>query len=185
MEDTEIIDLLFKRDQSAVAELCGKYCRLLKKLSLNILDSASDAEECVNDTLLALWNSIPPNNPDDLRAYSCRIVRNLSLKRLEFNLAKKRSRNSSVSFDSEIALMIPDSVSLEEFRRIDLKIAIDRFLEDVDPTARAVFVKRYFMFERISEISEDTGFSQSKIKSMLSRTRDRLRKYLEQEGETL
>ena len=182
MDDREIISLFFGRDPLAVSELSGKYGRLLKQLSMRILGSDSDADECVNDALLALWNSIPPNRPDDVRAYACRIVRNLSLKRLKFNLAKKRSQNASVPFDGEFAEMLPDSLSQDDFQKIDLKIAINGFLELLRPDERAIFIRRYFMFDQISEISAATGFSQSKIKSTLSRTREKLRKYLGQEG---
>ena len=99
MEDTKIIDLFFLRSETAVTELEQKYGTACKSLAFHILNSKEDAEECVNDAYLALWNNIPPNRPNPLRAYLCQIVRNLSIKKYKANTAKKRNSFYDMSLE--------------------------------------------------------------------------------------
>ena len=184
MEDKKIVSLFLVRDEQAVAAANDKYGKLLYGISSKILCSPSDAEECLNDSLLALWNSIPPNEPDDLRAYACRIARNLSLKRLSYNLAEKRSQNAGIPL-SELEAILPDDTALEALKSVDLSLVIDSFIKTQSPEMRAVFVRRYFFFDSVGEIAGDIGISESKVKSMLFRMRNKLKKYLNMKGSAL
>ena len=184
MEDEKIVSMFLLRDEQAVAAANDKYGKLLCGIASRILDSQSDAEECLNDSLLALWNSIPPNQPDDLRSYACKIIRNLSLKRLSYNLAEKRSQNAGVPL-TELEAVLPDESALEALRRVDLSIVVDEFLKTQPPEARAVFIRRYFFFDSVGEIARSIGISESKVKSALFRTRNKLKKCLDMKGSAL
>ena len=153
------------------------------KISQNILNNFSDSEENVNDTYLKAWNSIPPTRPKILSAYLGRIARNLALNRYKARHAEKRAGDEfSVSLD-ELSQCTPSGVSVEDEVQIKkLGQTINRFLSEQKEDVRAVFVCRYFNCDSIEEISAKSGFSQSKIKSILMRTRMKLRLYLEKEG---
>ena len=153
------------------------------KISQNILNNFSDSEENVNDTYLKAWNSIPPTRPKILSAYLGRIARNLALNRYKARHAEKRTGDEfSVSLD-ELSQCTPSGVSVEDEVQIKkLGQTINRFLSEQKEDVRAVFVCRYFNCDSIEEISAKSGFSQSKIKSILMRTRMKLRLYLEKEG---
>ncbi len=177
MEDESIITLFFERDERAVAETDKKYRGLCLGISKRIVGSDCDAEECFSDALMALWRSVPPERPENLRAYLCRIVRNLSLTRLDYNLAKKRNSGAEVSL-TEFEEFLPDGAARDALDRVDLSALFDAFLSTLAPEQRKVFVKRYFFYETIAEISEEFGMSGSKVKSMLLRTRKKLKAYL-------
>ena len=153
------------------------------KISQNILNNFSDSEENVNDTYLKAWNSIPPTRPKILSAYLGRIARNLALNRYKARHAEKRAGDEfSVSLD-ELSQCTPSGVSVENEVQIKkLGQTINRFLSEQKEDVRAVFVCRYFNCDSIEEISSKSGFSQSKIKSILMRTRMKLRLCLEKEG---
>lgn len=181
--DEKIIDLFFERDDSAVSEIQAKYGKLCFSVAMNILGDREDAEECVNDTYLGAWNSIPPNRPKALSAYLIKITRNLSLKRLRFNRAEKRGGGeSALSFD-ELSECIPDgSDALARIEESELSKHISDFLRSIPETDRRIFVLRYFYCDSIEEISKRFGFGESKVKMKLSRTRSKLRKYLTERG---
>ena len=184
MEDERIIGLYFARDEKAVEATEEKYGRLLKKISLNILGSSEDAAECLNDTLLRLWQKIPPERPDDLKIYACRIIRNASLDMLKRRLAKKRSPDVEVPLD-ELEGSLADISSGREFDRSEFSMILDRFLRELRPESRVVFLKRYFFFDSEPQIAADLGISESKVKSLLHRARIRFRKYLHSTEEDL
>ena len=184
MEDEKIIGLYFARDELAITETQKKYGTLLFGIAKRILGADIDAEECLNDALLGTWNSIPPAAPDNLRAYVCKIVRNLSIKRLDYNLAEKRSVNSELSLD-ELEAVLPDGAALEELERIDLSILLDGFLRTLTTETRAVFVRRYFFFDSIPDIAADLGLSKSNVKTSLWRTRNKFKEYLQEKGSGL
>ena len=184
LEDEKIVGLYFARDELAITETQKKYGTLLFGIAKRILGADIDAEECLNDALLGTWNSIPPAEPDNLRAYVCKIVRNLSVKRLNYNLAEKRSVNSEVSLD-ELEAVLPDGAALEELERIDLSIILDSFLRTLSPETRAVFVRRYFFFDSISDIAADLGLSKGSVKTSLWRTRSKFKEYLQEKGSGL
>ena len=181
MNDVEIIGLFFDRNEEAISETERKYGRLCMSVANRILDSAEDSEECVNDTFLRLWNSIPPAEPKSLKGYICKITRNLALKRVQYNKCQKRSSELSVSL-SELEEILPDdrvstSVDDEEIGR-----AINDFLAKQKPIVRKVFVLKYVYFYTQKEIAERFSFSEDKVNSMLFRTRKKLRDYLIEEG---
>ncbi len=177
MEDREIIRLLFKRSEGAISALSQKYGALCFQIADGILNDRQDAEECVNDAWLGAWNSIPPQTPDPLRAYICRIARNCALKRLRANSALKRGSRFEVSL-SELEDCIPGSPLDEQLSAGELSAQINAFLAELSRDDRVMFVKRYWFAETITEIADGFGISESNASVRLSRIRGRLRKYL-------
>ena len=181
VEDLQIIELYFSRDEQAITETDRKYGKLCRSIIYNILISPEDTEECVNDTYLGTWNSIPPARPTNFSAFVCRIVRNLSLKRLEYNKAMKRDPEVYVSY-SELENVIADDEIDPFITDEHLGKIISRFLRAEKEEARNVFLRRYWFFDPIGTIAEKYGFSESKVKNMLYHSRNRLREYLRKEG---
>lgn len=180
MEDAELIALYLARDEQAIRETEQKYGKLCFRLAHNVLGNNEDAEECVNDAYLGVWNRIPPTRPADFTAFLCKIVRNLSLKKLDFNLAEKRNRELTVSL-SELEALLPDGCA-PEWECEDLGRLLSDFLRQETEDARRVFLRRYYFFDSVGEIARRYSFSESKVKSMLFHTRNRLRRYLRKEG---
>jgi RNA polymerase sigma-70 factor (ECF subfamily) len=181
MDDVLIIELYFDRKEQAISETHEKYGRLCRGIAYNILNNDEDAEECVNDTYLGVWNAIPPTRPNNFMAFICKITRNLSLKRLEAQTRQKRSVALTVSF-SELEEILPDdaidaSASDENVGRL-----ISDFLRGEKADIRKVFVRRYYFFDSVSDIAKHYSFSESKVKNMLYRTRNKLKDYLIKEG---
>lgn len=180
MDDRQIIDLYFARSERAIKETEKKYGKLCMRIARNILGSETDTEECVNDTYLCVWNTIPPQRPNNFMAFISKITRNISLKRLRFDNAVKRSALTVVSL-SEIENVIPD-FRFSNMGDEQLGKLISDFLRTEKPDARNVFIRKYWFFDTISEIADRYAFSESKVKSMLYHTRNRLRDYLNKEG---
>ncbi len=181
MEDVQIIKLYFARDEKAIQETEHKYGRLCFRIAHNILYNIEDSEECVNDTYLGAWNTIPPKNPKNFMAFLCKITRNLSLKRLDYHMAQKRNPELLASFD-ELEAVLPDRQIEARVRDEDIGAAISRFLKTESADSRNVFLRKYWFCDSIKTISRQYSFSEGKVKSMLHRTRKRLKKYLEKEG---
>jgi RNA polymerase sigma-70 factor (ECF subfamily) len=181
MDDRQIVELFFARSEEAIRETDAKYGRLCYRIAQNILGRDADAEECVNDAYLCLWNAIPPQKPDDLAAYICKIVRNVSLKRLRFNSAMKRNIRAEVSLN-ELESILPDSMTGSEMDDRQLGKVISAFLWRESESSRNVFIRKYFFFDSVHEIAERYSYSESKVKSMLFHTRRRLQNYLLKEG---
>ena len=181
MEDTQIIELYFARDPQAIRETGQKYGRLCFSVAHNILHSAEDSEECVNDTYLGAWNAIPPKKPNRLMAFLCKITRNLSLKRLDYNTAQKRSPDLLVSFE-ELESVLSDDAIQPQISDEDIAGAISRFLQSESPESRTVFLRRYWFCDSIKSIAQRYSFRESKVKSILYRSRTRLKDYLVKEG---
>ena len=181
MDDLAIIELYFERDEKAIRETGIKYGRLCFSISVNILGDDRDAEECVNDTYLSMWNQIPPIRPHNLMAFICQITRNLSLKRLYYNQAKKRNPESLISL-AELEDILPDSRIKPNIENSEISKQISEFLSQEKPDIRAVFIRRYWFFDSISEIAARYSFSESKVKNMLYHSRNKLKKYLKKEG---
>lgn len=180
MDDTQIIKMLFERNEKAITELEEKYGKVCSKIAFNIVGNDMDADECENDTYLAVWNQIPPDCPENLYAYVCRITRNLSLKRLRFNLAAKRSPLSVIPI-SEIEDFLPDETQTEA-ENIRIGEILNDFLRNEREDSRNVFIRKYWFFDSISDISLRYSFSESKVKSMLFHARKRLAEKLKKEG---
>ncbi len=179
-EDGEIIDLFFKRSQNAISALEEKYGRLLFQVSYNILNNPEDASECVNDTYLGVWNTIPPTKPESLIHYVCSIARNISLTRFR-NAHAKRRDGLFVALE-ELENCIPDQSLEEQVALRQLGQAIDAFLDTLDQKSRLAFIYRYWMGDSVKRISEVLGMSVNNVSIRLSRTRKKLKKYLEEEG---
>lgn len=183
MEDSAIIGLYWKRDDSAILHTQEKYGAYCLKISQNILDNLSDSEENVADTYLKLWNSIPPERPKHFSAYLGKIARNLAINRYKAKYAQKRLSNEFSASLDELDVCTPSNINVEDEVQIkELGRLISDFLYEQKEEVRAVFVCRYFDCDSVETIAEKFGFSQSKVKSVLMRTRAKLRQYLEQEG---
>lgn len=178
MEDSAIVDLYFARDEAAIAESAARYQRYLEQISYNILSDRQDAEECVNDTWLRAWGCIPPHRPENLGTFLGKITRNLALDRYKAKTAEKRRPGEYAMSLDELAEVLPDTEAEEQH----LGEVISAFLREQPEVHRKVFVCRYFYSESITDIGERFGYSEAKIKSMLFRTRKRLKTYLEEEG---
>ena len=181
MEDSKIIALYIARDEQAIRETEAKYGRLCFRVANNILANDADAEECVNDGYLGVWNRIPPTRPVHFSAFLCRIVRNLSLKKLAYLSAEKRASNAALSFE-ELEQVLPDHCVASDAGEQRLGQLISDFLRAEKADARNVFLRKYWFFDSVSDIAARYGFSESKVKSMLLRTRNRLKDYLTKEG---
>ena len=179
MDDRSIIALYFARDERAIAETEQKYGKLCLRLACNIVGNEQDAEECVNDAYAGLWNAIPPADPEDLCAFACRVVRNVSLKRLRALTRQKCSRDMTVSF-SELEEILSDEAV--DGREGEIGAAISAFLRTQSEQVRGVFIRKYYFFDSVADIAKRYGFSQSKVKSMLYHTREKLKEYLTKEG---
>ena len=183
MDDSEIVELYWQRDEQAIKETADKYGGYCLKISLNILEDMSDSEENVNDTYLQAWSSIPPNRPKSLKAFVARIARNLALNRYKAEHTQKRRGSAfAVSLD-ELDVCTPSKVTVEDEAGLSqLSQCISEFLYQQSPDARGIFVCRYFYCESIEDIANRFGFSHSKIKSTLMRTRAKLKSHLQKEG---
>ena len=175
MEDTAIIRLFYERSQQAITELSQKYGKLCQSLSRRILNNDEDAKECVNDTCLGVWNSIP---------YVCRITRNLSVKRLRHNMAAKRNSYYDVSL-AELEECIPAAQEQEPWKEQEVTKVLERFLRELDTGSRVMFVKRYWYAESVAQIAETFGMKENSVSVKLMRLRKKLRKKLEKEGVVL
>lgn len=182
MEDIAIIELFWERSQQAIVETADKYGRRLHSLSMNILHDKEDAEECVNDTYHATWNTLPPERPVHFFAYLARLTRNFSFGKYDHHHAKKRTA-TVVELSAELENCIPAPNDLD--RRMEseeIGRVISDFLRAQSQEMRKVFVRRYWYMDPIQDISRAYGMSESKVKSMLFRMRNKLRGYLEKEG---
>ncbi len=181
MEDNRIIELYEDRDESAIFETEKKYSRLIHRIAKNIVGNESDAEECVNDTYLSIWNAIPPEKPRIFAAFAAKIARNTALKKLEYNLAKKRTAGDIISL-SDLDEVIGDNDPINNMEDIEVGALITEFLKGEREEARNVFLRKYFFFDSIEDIAIKYGFSASKVKSMLFHTRNKLKIFLENKG---
>ena len=183
MDDKRIIDLYFARDELAIDETRVKYGKLLEHIALNILNSHEDSEECVNDTYMKAWQSMPPTRPNILSAFLCKITRNLSINRYIQNRARRKGLSADAVFE-EIAECIPDT-SGPISDTIALRDAINGFLARLPETARKIFVKRYFYMMSVKEIALEFKITANYVKVSLLRTREKFKEHLEKAGITL
>jgi len=182
LEDSLIIGLFYERREQALEELDNKYGHAVKKTASNILSNRLDVEECINDTYLGCWNSIPPQNPNPLVSYVCRIARNLAVNRYHANRAETRNGNYDLILD-ELEESIPSHMDVEsETEAKEMAFMINRFLADLSQEDRVMFVRRYFYADTIAELAEQTGDSANRISVRLFRLREKLKKALAKEG---
>lgn len=180
MEDETIIALYFARDPDAIERTGEKYGERLLGLSRRLLVILQDAEECVNDTYLGAWNSIPPQRPVYFFAYLAKLCRNLACNRLDRRNAKKRQAEI-VELTAELALCVPDPAAEREREAAELAESLNAFLRTLPKETRQIFLRRYWYAESVREIAERFGFGESRVKTLLFRTRQKLREYLDKE----
>ena len=182
MEDAAIVELYWDRDQRAITASDEKYGGLCRSLSHNILASREDAEECVNDTWHRAWDTMPPQRPSSLRAYLCRIVRNLSIDRWRAARSQKRGEGLG-QLVLELEDCVPAGPSAEEaWEARETAAAVDRWLDALAQTDRMLFVRRYWYGERVDQLAARFGYTPNGAAQRLRRLRDGLRRALEQEG---
>ena len=182
MKDHEIIALFFERSERAITELINKYGAAIKNVTSNILKDAQDAEEAANDTYLTVWNRIPPTRPKYLGAYSCRIARNLSLKRFYANTAEKRNSYYDVALD-ELEETIPALSTVESaYDAKELTRYLNEYLKNLSREDRYLFMRRYWYGDKVSDIAEKLNITSHKASVRLFRLRQKLQNYLQKEG---
>lgn len=186
MTDEQIIERFFERDESAISETDKKYGAYCMKISQNILCDTLDCEENVSDTYLKLWQSIPPEKPKIFKAYIARIARNLALNKLSKSHAAKRAADEFALSLDEVDICTPSNINVEDTAAVrELSERISVFLHSESEASRRIFVCRYFYCESVKEIADRFSYSQSRVKSSLMRTRERLAAFLEKEGYSL
>jgi len=181
VEDTKIIALFWERNEQALRETDTAYGRKLYALSHRILNNRQDAEESVSDTYMEAWNAIPPKHPKYFYAFLAALCRNLSLNKLDWRMAAKRGAEV-VALTQEMENCIPDSRQEGQMDRGALKSLLEGFLKDLPQEHRLIFLRRYLYVDTVAEIAARYGISESKVKTQLHRTRNKLRAYLEREG---
>lgn len=181
MEDAQIIELYWQRNEQAITQTQNAYGRKLHVLADRILSSHEDAEESVSDTYLKAWQTIPPQRPVYFFAYLAKICRNFALGRLDWRNAAKRQADI-VSLTAEMELCIPDRGVPDAMDAQYLGHVLNRFLAETDRESRMIFLRRYWYADSVAQIAARYGISQSKVKTRLHRTRNQLRACLEKEG---
>ena len=183
MDDRTIIDLFWKRSETAIEETANKYGSFCHSISYHILRNRQDAEECVNDTWLRAWNSIPPKRPAKLSVFLGKITRNLSLDRYRNYSAEKRKALKTAEVIEELSECISggDNVS-DHIDKMVLTELITKFLRKQNEANRNIFIRRYWRFDSIREISEDFGINERSVATILFRMRTQLKKELLEEG---
>ena len=183
MDDQEIIARFFARDEEGLAaaqERYGDYCAAVAR---NLLSDQRDQEECLSDTWLRAWNTIPPQRPRSLGAFLAKITRNLAIDCLRSGNTARRGGGQTTLALEELGECVSQAGSPEgELDRQAAVEALNRFLDGLPPLQREVFLRRYWYLDSVGEIARRFSMSQSKVKTMLFRTRQKLRTYLEQEG---
>lgn len=183
MNDVTIVDLYWKRSENAILETKNKYGKFCYSISYNILHNDQDAEECVNDTWLGAWNSMPPQKPSRLSIFLGKITRNLSLdKYRKYNAEKRRITRTAEALD-ELTECISGGDNVSEFvDEMFVTEQIEAFLYKQSTEKRYIFIRKYWYLDSIKEISEDIGISESKVTSALFRMRSQLKDHLLKEG---
>lgn len=175
MEDTKIVALFWQRDERAITEFEQSHKRLCISAAREITGDSSDAEECYNDTCLAVWNSIPPQKPESLRAYALRICKNYAL-----NLVKAKNRQKR----STILVELDECVtgSLPDMEPQEIGCIIDTFMETLPKREAVIFLRRYNCSQPVKDIAAAVGMTENQISKILQKLRRRLKKHLEKEG---
>lgn len=181
-DDRKIIELFFSRSETAIEEARKKYGKYCNAIALNILHSAEESEECLNDTWLRAWNSIPPNKPERLSVFLGSIARNLAIDRYRKSKSGKRGKGEATVCLEELAECISDENWSSFTDTVYLKDALNRFLKELSGGARDIFMLRYWYMLPIKEAARRLGIKEGTARMSLSRTRAALREFLENEG---
>lgn len=183
MKDSQIVALYWQRSERAITETNQKYGPYCFAVAENILEDQQDSEECVNDTWLRAWNAIPPQKPEKLRSFLAKITRNLALNKLKARKAAKRGSGEMNLVLDELTECLADSKNTEtEFAAKELADCINRFAHTLSERDCNIFLRRYFYVESVAEIAKKYCVKESNVLMILSRTRKKLKNYLQQEG---
>jgi len=183
MEDTEIIEMYFSRDQKAVEETEKKYGGYCFAIADRILENREDSEECVNDTLLSAWNSIPPQRPKFLRMFLAKLTRNKALNRIKADTAKKRGNGEIPLIYEELSECVGDGRDIEsELLAKELGKVVKTFVSGLPERDGDIFARRYFFMESVKDIAEGYGMTPANVSVNLNRTRAKLKTFLDNEG---
>lgn len=182
MDDQSVIGLYWARSQEAIKQTDRIYGPLCRKIASKFLRSAEDVEECVNDTYFALWNAIPPAKPAHFPSFLAKVARNQALKRLEHLTAAKRCTEADLSFEELSQCLGTASSEEDRLDELVLRQTITAFLQQQTRENRVIFIRRYFFLDSVQEVAAHCGISQSKVKSSLLRTRQKLKNHLIKEG---
>ncbi|MBO4289682.1 MAG: sigma-70 family RNA polymerase sigma factor [Lachnospiraceae bacterium] len=178
MEDQKIVELFFARSEDALTEVSVKYGGLIKKIAMNVLNNSADAEECANDTYMALWENIPPQRPQSMIGYICRLARNISVNRYRYNSAEKRNSSYEVALE-EVDQFLSGQDSVEDaLEARELTAVIEEFLKGLPKVDRVLFVSRYYFSESYRDIAEKTGLTEKNVSVRLTRIRAKLKDHL-------
>jgi len=186
MDDKQIVDLYWERSETAISETAKKYGRYCHYIAFNVLHNDEDSEECVNDTYLNAWNSMPPHRPSVLKTFLGKLTRNISLNKYKQLTAEKRGNGQMPLIIDELHECLPAIESTESI--IDDMVLVDvfnRFLASLTVEQRKIFMRRYWYLSPVKEIATDYGMGESKVKMSLLRSRNELKHLLEKEGVSL
>ncbi len=182
MDDKQILELYWARSEQAIVETGRKYGAPVRRVTLNILRDEQDADECVNDTWLGAWNSIPPQRPDPLLTYLCKIARNLALSRRRSGLAQKRNSSFDLALEElEDVLSAPGGPE-RDYEAKELAEAVNTFLRTLSREDRFAFLRRYWYGDPVKRIAARLGCGEHRVSVRLSRIRKNLKNHLEKEG---
>lgn len=181
MEDNKLLELFFDRNEEAIRHTDQAYGRRLHTLAMGIVKNDQDAQECVSDTYLRTWNSIPPQRPKYFFAYLAKICRNLALDKVNWKNAAKR-KAEVVPLTQEMEMCIPDTKRDQEMEARELGLLLDQFLRGLTPGNQMIFLRRFWYADTIGEIAARYNLSESAVQMRLSRTKAKLCTYLEKEG---
>ncbi len=183
MNDKQILDLYWSRSEQAISETDKKYGNYCRYIAFQILHNNEDTEECVSDTYLNAWNSIPPKRPETLAVFLGTITRNLSLNKFKYYHAEKRGLGQTECALTELEECIPGQNNVEQAIENKMLVEIlNRFLAKLKPKTRKIFMRRYWYLSSIKEIANDFRMSESSVKMNLLRARNELKAILEKEG---
>ena len=180
--DEKIIEGLFNRDEKAIELLEDKYRRFYESIIKGVIDNDADVQECANDLLLSVWNTIPPNRPVHLAVYIAKLARRIGISRFRYNTRQKRDVGYTVSL-CELEEALPSlATTHESYEEAQLSELISDFLQALDTESRVLFVRRYVYLESITSLSERFGISENNLSVKLYRIRTKLKKFLEKGG---
>lgn len=182
MDDAKIVDLYWLRSEQAISETAAKYGNYLFRIADRMLCSREGAAECVNDTYLGAWNAMPPHRPTQLATFLGKIARRIALSMIRRDTRQKRGGAQTALVYEELADCLSDGGAEHALESVALREVLERFLASLSARERSVFLSRYWYFASVAEISRCSGYTQSKVASMLFRLRQRLREYLSREG---
>ena len=183
MDDNRIIELLFERAENALDEVSHKYSRLYKGIIRDVLSDECDVEECENDVLMAVWNTIPPNRPDSLSSYICKIARRIGINRFKYNTRQKRNTGYIVML-SELDDCLPADEPIDDGdeRSELIRSVLSNFIRSLDPETEILFVRRYMYLESVADLARRFELDENRVSVKLYRARKKLKKVLEKEG---